>query len=83
MAAPLSVSFVALEDVLELSLEQLKIALESLYLEAQGLSKPQMLKALSRVCRYRVACSDAAANAISFLVATANGNRGSETETTA
>src|SRR6218665_788491 len=46
MAMPAGVSILSIAYVLELSVEQLKVELESRYLEARGLNKPQMQKAL-------------------------------------
>jgi len=43
---PVGVSVLSFEDALELSVEQLKVGLESRYIESKGLSKPQMQKAL-------------------------------------
>jgi len=40
------ISVLSFEDILELSVEQLKVELESWYLEATGISKPQIEKAL-------------------------------------
>ena len=46
MATPVGVGVLSFEDVLELSVEQLKVELEGRYIESKGLSKPQMQKAL-------------------------------------
>ncbi len=76
----MSISALLPEDVFELPVEQLKFEFESWYLESK-LKKAINTEGIHQELVDSSACSDAAGVAISFLVVTANGFRGTETQT--